>query len=258
MQITFVDRLAFYLPALGGLVPATMTYENARRVLGYEVWQAGLLGLVVEALGFVTVATALDLWEMGQDEGGSVSGQFWVAVAGSLAYLVVVVSINSILDGGGTWEKATKGLMASFGLLGGLMLALRNQMTKRRAALAEARARAKQEEAEAQARRVEIEHEEREFERRLREERLRQNHEIKLQKLAQKAGESFGKVSEPAVKVPETFGKWKDWRKLPESEKKVVAGLESAEQVSELYGVPLKTGGNWLKNAQREYGGNHE
>jgi hypothetical protein len=266
MQITIIDRLALYLPALGGLVPATMTYHNSLTVLGFPIWQAALLGLVVEVIGFVAIATTLDLWEMYQDglqarmeswdaPKSRLGGQFWVALAGTLVYLFVVVAINALLDEGGALEKTTKGLMASFGLLGGLMLALRNQMTKERAARAQARTQAAQVEAEARERQLHIEAEEREFARKLKEERLRQNHEIKLQKLAQKVEETLPKVSEPAEKLPETFGKWHDWRKLPESERRVVAALESWEKVAELYGTPEKTSANWLKNAQREYGG---
>lgn len=37
MQITFVDRIAMAMPWAGGLVPATMTYRNARIVLGFEL-----------------------------------------------------------------------------------------------------------------------------------------------------------------------------------------------------------------------------
>lgn len=277
MQITFVDRIAMAMPWAGGLVPATMTYHNARSVLGFELWEAVLIGFVVEAIGFVTITTALDLWEQMQEEirawrGAGMGGMFQVALAGVLVYLVVVIAINAILDEGDAWHKITKGLMATFGLLGGLMVALRNQLGKRRAMLAEeqARKRAQEEQALAheQAERerllalqVEQERAAREFEWKLKEEKLRQNHEIKLQKLSQsgpesgaKVSESFEKVAEPAAKVPETFGKWHDWRKLPESERKVVATLESWEKVAELYGVPDKTAQNWLNNAQKLYG----
>lgn len=248
MQITIIDRLALWLPALGGLVPASMTYHNSLTVLGFPFWQAALLGLVVEVIGFVAIATALDLLDLY----GLKSQQTWIAIIGTLVYLFVVVAINALLDEGGMLEKITKGLMASFGLLGGMMLALRNQMGKARSAMADGQRRADEALASERERQARIEAEEREFERKLKEERLRQNHEIKLQKILQKGAETFSELSEPAGKVSGTFGKWKDWRKLPESEKKVISGLERPEEVSELYGVSEKTGGNWLANAKKE------
>ena len=278
MELTFVDRIAMAMPWAGGLVPATMTYHNARTVLGFQTWEAVLIGFVVEAIGFVTITTALDLWEQMQDEiaawrsAAGISGMFRVALAGVLVYLVVVVAINAILDEGDIWHKITKGLMATFGLLGGLMVALRNQLGKRRAEMRAEEARTRQataQEVERQreeqqrlvAYQAERERQEREFEQKMKAEKARQDHEFRLQKLAEKArkdaekvSESFEKVSETAEKVPETFGKWKDWRKVPESEKKVIATLESSEKVSELYGTPEKTSANWLKNAQELYG----
>lgn len=266
------------MPWAGGLVPATMTYHNARTVLGFQTWEAVLIGFVVEAIGFVTITTALDLWEQMQDEiaawrsAAGISGMFRVALAGVLVYLVVVVAINAILDEGDIWHKITKGLMATFGLLGGLMVALRNQLGKRRAEMRAEEARTRQatdQEVERQreeqqrlvAYQAERERQEREFEQKMKAEKARQDHEFRLQKLAEKArkdaekvSESFEKVSETAEKVPETFGKWRDWRKVPESEKKVIATLESSEKVSELYGTPEKTSANWLKNAQELYG----
>ncbi|HAE59343.1 MAG TPA: hypothetical protein DCG54_07515 [Anaerolineae bacterium] len=281
---TYVDRVAMVLPWLGGLVPATMTGQNAYLVLGYELWQAVLIAVVVEAIGFVTITTTLDLLELYQD--GQVAqmqrwdaprisqGLVWVAFGGTVTYLFVVVSVNSLLDTGEVLVKVTKALMASFGLLGGLMVALRNQMSKTLAALEQVQARNDEMETAAKARQDEIEREERahawqiekekiEFELQMEAEKQRQAHELKLIKLEEKSrklagtfaenAESSKKLTDGGQKLPETFGKWKDWRKVPESEKKIIASLESAEQVSELYGVPLKTGGNWLKNAKKEF-----
>lgn len=202
---TIVDRIAFTLPWLGGLVPATMTYDNARRVLHMDTWQAILVGLVVEAIGFVTITTTLDLWEMYQDglaerrqswgaPKAALGGQFWVALGGTLIYLFVVVSINALLDQGGTLEKTTKGMMASFGLLGGLMIALRNQMGKTLTARAQNRAQADQAAVTSQARQDEIAREEREHARRMAEQRLRLEHEERLRKIEEESRRKIAKI----------------------------------------------------------------
>lgn len=272
MNVTIVDFVAGTMPWAGGLVPAVMTFRNVQKNLPqFHALEAGLIGVVVEGIGFVTITTTLDIWEQHQEEikaalrtnqpKPGLPAQFWVSLGGVLVYLVVVVSVNAILDDGDAVQKVTMGLMSSFGLLGGLMVALRNQLSKSRMAVLEDKAQQDEEAKAEQARTYELEQEQIEFERKIVEERLRMEHEIKLKKLEEKSRKDAGKVSEtsekvsmPAVKVPETFGKWHDWRKLPESEKKVIATLENFEQVSELYGVPAKTGGNWLANAKKLYG----
>lgn len=213
IQMTIVDRIAFTLPWLGGLVPATMTYQNARQVLGMESWQAILVGLVVEAIGFVTIATTLDLWEMYQDglaerrqswdaPKAALGGQFWVALGGTLIYLFVVVSINALLDQGDALEKTTKGMMASFGLLGGLMIALRNQMGKTLASRAQARAQADQAAVTAQTRQDEIAREEREHARRMDEERLRLEHEERMRKIEEDSRRKLAKIEADGIRQP--------------------------------------------------------
>lgn len=220
MQITIVDKLASWLPWLGGLLPAMLTYQNALDELGFEVWEAGLLAVIVEAIGFVAIATALDLWEMYRDEldaryqswnapsgtPAAVNGMFWVAAGGVLVYLFVVVSINAILDDGDAWHKITQGLMASFGLLGGLMVALRNQMAKRRMVLTNAKTRQDEQAADAKARQDEIEREEREHKRRMEEERLRLEHEERLRKLDEQSRRKLAKIEADGLRKVSTRG----------------------------------------------------
>lgn len=241
MQLTIVDRITLAMPWAGGLVPASMTYHNARVVLGFEVWQAILVGIVVEAIGFVVIATALDLWEQMQDEasarmqswtapvGSSLRGQLAVALAGVAVYLVVVVAINAILDAGDNWHKLTKGLMASFGLLGGLMVALRNQLGKRRAALALAQVKQEQASAENQARQDAREQAEREHAWAMEQERLRLEHEENMRRIEEdsrrkiakiesdglrqvsgKAADGSGKAPEAPGEAPVTHLRWAD------------------------------------------------
>ena len=210
MQITFVDRVALALPWAGGLVPATMTYHNAHTVLGFEQWQAILIGAVVEAIGFVTITTTLDLWELYQDgqaarmqssDAPRISmGLFWVALAGTLVYLFVVVSVNALLDTGVVLVKVTKSLMASFGLLGGLMVALRNQMSKALAASAQAQARNDELTTTAKARQDEIERENREHAWQMEQERLRLEHEERMLKIEAESRRKLAKIESDGLR----------------------------------------------------------
>jgi uncharacterized membrane protein len=289
----FVDGVAMALPWAGGLVPATLTYQNLQ-VAGLEWWQAGVVAAVVEGMGFVTVTTVIDIYEHNRAEqavaqenswNGSrpvFDGAFWIALGGAALYLLAVLVINTVLDGAASPAKlVTGGLLSTFGVLGGAMVALRNQLTKRRDALALAESRKRQAEADREAhargereRQAQLQNErEREalaHQRALQAEELRMKHELNLRKLEEKAKknaaklpevsrelpglpETSAKVAESVPAHPETWKKWTDWRKLPESEKKLIATFETPEQVAELYGVSLKTGGNWLASAKKKY-----
>ena len=253
MQITIVDRVAMIMPWAGGLIPALMTFRNAQTNLGYGMLEAALIGLVVEGIGFVTITTALDLWEIYQAEKTessknwgvstpTVAGQYWVAIAGVLVYLFVVISINALLDDGDIWHKLTLALMSSFGLLGGLMVALRNQMGKRLQAMAEAESRRLEQESHERLRllnehnremnvKAERERDERVHARRMEEERLRMEHDERLRKIeegsrrkiakievdgvrkvAGNSPDGGGKLPEDAGKSPEVAGKLPDTR----------------------------------------------
>lgn len=221
-KVTFVDRVAMIMPWAGGLIPALMTFRNAQTNLGYGLFEAALIGLVVEGIGFVTITTALDLWEIYQAEKAessknwgvstpTVSGQYWVAVVGVLVYLFVVIAINAILDDGDIWHKLTLALMSSFGLLGGLMVALRNQMGKRLQAMAEAESRRLEQEDQERLRllnehnremnaKAEREREEREHARRMEEERLRLEHDERLRKIEEESRRKIAKIEADGVR----------------------------------------------------------
>lgn len=275
---TIVDVIANVMPLAGSAIPAVMTYESVQR-LGFEPWQSFVIAGVVEALGFVTVTTSVDIYEANQDQGVDQNDKiFLVSLVASLIYATVMVLINAVLHEGPLETKLVLALLSLFGLLGGLMVALRNQLGKRLVAFAAKQQEQKKkeeqdkEEANRQAReqnhrdwvaQQEREKQERENAQKLAEQKLAFEHEFKLRKLAEKAQklsetfqtpqESFQKVSEPAEKLPETFNQFQDWRKVPESERKIIATFQTPEQVQERYGGSLKTCGNWLANAKKEF-----
>lgn len=282
-SVSWVDRVANIMPWAGSAIPAVMTYQSVQG-LGFEIWQAAIIGGVVEGLGFVTVTTTVDIYEANQVRKSSTwdnqaDGTFFVSLGATGVYALVVVLINAFLHEGSMEQKITLALLSLFGLLGGLMVALRNQLGKRLTALETTKAAQEADKAEAQ--RQAKEREQREWEAqqarereeraqamRLTEEKMRLAHEERMAKIAekarqeaqkvsetfQKAQESSAKVAQPDGKFPETYGKWKDWRKVPASERKVIATFTTPEQVQESYGGSLKTCANWLENAHKEYG----
>lgn len=62
--------------------------------------------------------------------------------------------------------------------------------------------------------------------------------------------ESKPKVQKPKDEKPETFGKWKTWRKVPPEERVKIAGMTDVNKVMADYGVSERTGYNWMSDAK--------
>ena len=251
----YVDVIANIMPWAGSLIPATLTYQNVQRNLGFDAGPALMIAAVVEGLGFVTVTTALDLYELRRAENKSQpqawgasternqDGAFWISLAGTVIYLAVVLLVNSILDGGDIWHKLTLGMLSIFGVLGGLMVALRKHLGERLVALHRAesdrqlRALEEQRKAEATARELRAQAEEREREARqhaydMEQQRLQLEHELRMGKLE---AESLRKLEK---------AKAESLRGAPESGRSVAGGsparAESAENGGESPEMPRR------------------
>jgi len=272
METTLIDVVAAYTPWLASLVPAFLGYENVRRALHFEIWQALVYAAVVEALGLATVATTLQLWNWNQ-ENKDRRAPFALAMLTAVFYLVIVLLVNVLLDDGNAVQKGVKALASSLAVVGALTVALRSQQSKlvqeaKSLALeAEVERKAekqrqdenqhlhletlrleKQKELELARLQAEDARKEREAERNLRKELKLAEMQLKLTNPVAESSESGRKVAESGGKFPETFGKWSDWRQLPYEHKTRIASM-TARQVHEEYGVPDKTSGNWVRKA---------
>jgi hypothetical protein len=286
----FVDRVTNITPWAGSLVPTTLTVVNLQKNMGLELVPALLIGAVVEAVGFVAITTAVDLYELAKAEqvlkpanGWSVKEEldqtFWVSVGAAGAYLVAVLLVNAILDPGDIAHKITLGLLSIFGVLGGLLVGLRNHLGKRAEHLHKAgeRQMIAEDEAKRQARadherlfnlQVEREREERESARRLQEEKLRLEHEEKLakieaesrRKLAKVEAEGRRVVSAEPESIPETSGEPKTvsttprkWADVPRSDWEFISEAPVSEIVKkyQLSGKdPERTARQWKAYAK--------
>lgn len=80
-----------------------------------------------------------------------------------------------------------------------------------------------------------------------------------LVKISESGAQVSEMISEEKPKVPktknekpETFGKWKTWRKVPREERARIAGMSDVRQVMDLYGVIERTAYNWMESARAE------
>lgn len=153
IEINITNTVANILPWAGGLVPATLTFQKLVKT-GLEPWQAFLVAAVVEGMGFVATNTTVDFYEQArsmrtthQDQWQSapvlvLDGAFWLSVAVTVVYLVAVVLIVVLLDPlASLTERGVGGILSTFGVLGGVMVALRNQLGERRKMAAQQTAR---------------------------------------------------------------------------------------------------------------------
>ena len=271
---TFVDRVAMAMPWAGSAIPAVMTFENVQK-LGFEPWQAFIIGLVVEGIGFVSIATALDIYEANVAERLEKTsrplfdGAFWVAVAGMTVYLVAVLLVNAILDDGNPWQKLTLALLSLFGVVGGVMVVLRNQLHKRLAASKDAVLERKQDDERNRAAAEKRESEEREHQWQMEQERLKLEHDENmkkieadnLRKLEKIRADGLRKASaespepsgeNPAVSGDEPVGH-RRWGGIPESEYRWIADAPAGEIVKKykLTGKdPERLARTWKKYAR--------
>jgi hypothetical protein len=285
MKRSFVDRVAFTLPSLGSLIPAVLIFKNTQNNLKFEPWEAGVTAVVMEGIGFSSIATALDTFEQLQAEGKRWSGQLGIAIGGVAAYLVVGLLINALLDTGDWPRRITLSLLTFLPVIGGLITVLRNQLQKRQAALVQADVDAKAEQARQAALQAQREQDEIDYQRKLqqdeiafqsklKEEALRLEHDLKVQRLKHRVSESSRKVAVEPVQVapthnqpPDTFGKWRSWAELPgEQRLRVAETVQQARTADETtykkvsakwiianFGVEERSAYMWIKYAERDY-----
>ncbi len=208
--MTKIDWVANTMPWAGSAIPSVMTFQNVQK-LGFEPWQAFIIGAVVEGIGFVSITTAIDIYEANQAEREAqgtarslFDTSFWVAIGGAAVYLAAVLLVNAILDGGDVWQKVTLALLSLFGVIGGVMVALRNQLSKRLAQFErlgqETRAEREAEKKKAEDLALEREREERAFAHHMAEEKVRLEYETAMKKIEEESRRKIEKIRVEALR----------------------------------------------------------
>jgi hypothetical protein len=274
----FVDGVAMTLPWAGGLIPATLTYQNLQ-MAGLVGWQAFVVAGVVEGMGFVAVTTVIDIYEHNRAEQASLQantwqagsqthlydGSFWIALSSVLLYLGAVLVINTVLDQSANPAKIwTGGLLSTFGVLGGVMVALRNQLSKRRASLELAESRTRQVEADHAARaradrdqqqqiQLELQRESLEHQRKMQADELRMKHELELKN---QDADALRKLEKARADGLRRVSQQEHWGQ--ESEQKSPDAVQTLRMVSGLSAESIrrhpKLGAMWSDVPESDYG----
>ena len=231
---TLVDNVAATVPWLAPISPAYMAFHNVTTIFGWDPWVAWTIALAVEGLGLAVTSTAFHLWDWNDTKKDKDrSAPLWVAITTVVFYLIVVITVNVILDSQATApERIAKALLSLLSVVAAVTLALRSQHARR----------VEERNLELEERRAERK-EEREFKR-----------QLKLKELESSVEEGkLPKVSEKDSERSASFGKYRDWRHVPEEDRLKIFQMRSdVRLVMAEYGVSERTGYNWIGNAEEE------
>lgn len=115
------------------VIPAYLTYNHMTVDLNFPLWVAGIGAAVVEFLGLASVRTAIKFWAHNKRYETNVKrAPFWPVIGTYVFYIVVVLSVNVVLD----WGKiaaAHEWAIALFSLLSvpsGYLMSARAQHTE--------------------------------------------------------------------------------------------------------------------------------
>lgn len=131
-----IDVLAAYSPLLATLIPAWMVYSNTQAHLNFPPWVATAAAIAVEVLGISAVHTTVSFWQFNSSltRKTDLRSPFWIALGTSIAYIVIVLTVNTILDAVNQTspEKViAAGVLSLLSLVGALIVAVRAQHSLR-------------------------------------------------------------------------------------------------------------------------------
>lgn len=257
-----VDVVVAYVPLFAPVIPATIAFLSMYLVLELPL-AVSLIGAgVVEFLGLGTVTTTMQFVDYNASRGvDDPPAPTKTAVGTMVFYLIVVLTVNVMLDDATLIHKIAKLLLSTLSVAGAITISLRGQHARRLEAKAARDAKA---EAEGKAQKAD----ETAYKREVAAERRAQKFELRKLELELKATESkpepvkvAGKVSESSNPPAETFGQFKGWRQLPMEHKLAVAekmrGTSkrlAMEEIVKTYLVSERVAYGWIEYAERDFG----
>jgi len=94
-----LDFISVFVPWAVPVIPAYLTYFHTINQMSFPEWVAGTAAFVVEALGLVSVATAIRFWKNNTlFKGEREKAPFFLAVIVYVFYIVIVLTVNVLLE----------------------------------------------------------------------------------------------------------------------------------------------------------------
>jgi hypothetical protein len=130
-----LDLISILVPWAVPIIPAYLTFYHTIEIMGFPVWVGWTAAFVVEALGLVSVATAIRFWTNNKRyKDTSRKAPFALAVSVYTFYIIVVLVVNVILEAVvGTrnpWVITAIALFALLSLPSGILISIRVQYSE--------------------------------------------------------------------------------------------------------------------------------
>jgi hypothetical protein len=143
VESTWMNLLAAGIPYSVSLIPAMMTYRNAKKILGVDDWEALNMGAAIEFFGIVAMDTAIRFWHHNkkwQNRGAGNKAPFMLAVVAYLFYLAIIITVNVVMEiatspigslhwfrGEAFWRIVALSLLSTLSIYSGMVVAMRTQ-----------------------------------------------------------------------------------------------------------------------------------
>ena len=212
IESNVLDIVSATIPWAAPVIPAYIAYENMTTVLDFPIWLSSVGAVVIESLGLATIHTALQFWNHNQSKTKTQhESPVWVpAVLGGF-YLLLVLTVNVMLDDVPIVQRVAKTLLSLMSVVGGITIALRSQYKSQLVQYKEKKQERKQ---------------------------ARKN---------PKLTSNLPKLTDGEKEVVEVVT---DWRRLSIVQKRQVSRMTTSEIV-QVFGVSSRTALNWKNNADR-------
>lgn len=213
LETSLADNIASTTPWLAPVIPAWLAYHNMTVVMNFPFVVAFIGATVVECLGLATITTAVQFWDWNDKK--RISDQaapIKISIATASFYLLVVLTVNVLLDGAPLLHRLAKLLLSVLGVVGAVTVAIRSQH-RRRVDEIEAQKREKRRERQDKRRVVD-------------------------------------EIVTSSDELPDLAGKY-DWRLLSTEEVEKIRGLSVQEIVKMHPGMKERTARDWRRRANK-------
>lgn len=132
---SFLDLLSVLVPYAVPIIPAYLTYWHTLQEMSFPNWVAWTAAFVTEVLGITAVSTAIRFWRNNTVyKSSKEQAPFWLAVGVYVFYIVIVLSVNVILEivSGvrSGWVIFSIGLFSLLSFPSGVLISIRAQYTE--------------------------------------------------------------------------------------------------------------------------------
>lgn len=133
---SFLDLLSALVPYAVPIIPAYLTYFHTTEQMNFPPQIGYTAAFVVEVLGMASVSTTIRFWRHNQKykASGNNRAPFMLALATYIFYIVIVLSVNVILEmvsnQRGGWVIFSIGLFTLLSVPSGVLISIRAQYSE--------------------------------------------------------------------------------------------------------------------------------